>query len=206
MRWIVIGALAIAALATALLFEVNSHVEPAPATVVHATEPALPAGSAVVAPAPPVEMHARVTPPTHSAPAAPTLAPAAPAAPDGEKPKHVDTPIDIMRWSLMRAIRNSEPAVIECLDHAKAAGTVIDGTAIFAFSVTTKNAKAVISRAGVESSPFPDDVNACIQATLATGELDQQLPEGQNEFRVLRELAVEKGTITRYKLKSYLAP
>ena len=201
MRWIVIGALAIAALATALLFEVTSHTEPTPASHTRASTPtsitAMPAAAA------PVEEHARATQTAHAAAAAPALAPAVPAPmTDSDKPKHIDTPTDILRWSLMRAIRNSEPAVIECLDHAK----VTDGTAVFAFYVTTKNAKAVISRPGIESSPFPDAVNTCIENTLATGELDQLLPEGQNEFRVLRELAVEKGTITRYKLKSFLAP
>ena len=96
--------------------------------------------------------------------------------------------------------------MIDCLDNAKAAGTIVDGTARFAFYVTTKNAKAVISRASVDTSPFPDAVNTCIQGTLATGELDQELPEGQNEFRVLRQLVVDKGAITQYKLKSFLAP
>ena len=135
---------------------------------------------------------------------APTLAPAVAVSPAETKPKHVDTPTDILRWSLMRAIRNSEPAVIDCLDKAKVAGTTIDGTAVFAFYVTTKNAKAVISRAGIDASPFPDAVNTCIQGTLATGELDQELPEGQNEFRVLRALVVDKGAITQYKLQSFV--
>ena len=135
---------------------------------------------------------------------APTLAPPVAAPTEVTKPKHIDTPTDILRWSLMRAIRNSEPAVIDCLDKAKTAGTTVDGTASFAFYVTTKNAKAVISRASVEASPFPDAVSTCIQATLATGELDQELPEGQNEFRVLRELVVDKGAITQYKLQSFL--
>ena len=113
-------------------------------------------------------------------------------------------PGGLRRWSVMRAIRNSEPAVLDCLDKAKEAGTIVDGTATFAFYVTTKNAKAVISRASVEASPFPDAVNTCIQATLATGELDQELPEGQNEFKILRELVVQKGAITQYKLQSYV--
>lgn len=139
--------------------------------------------------------------------AAPALAPAsAPPLTDSAKPKHVDTPTDILRWSLMRAIRNSEPAVIDCLDKARAAGTIVDGTARFEFYVTTKNAKAVISRAGVDASPFPDAVNTCIQATLSTGELDQELPEGRNELRVLRQLVVEKGAITQYKLQSFIQP
>ncbi len=138
--------------------------------------------------------------------AAPTLAPPVLAPPIDTKPKHIDTPTDILRWSLMRAIRNSEPAVIDCLDKAKVAGTTVDGTARFAFYVTTKNAKAVISRAAVDASPFPDEVNTCIQATLATGELDQELPEGQNEFRVLRRLVVDQGVITQYKLQSFLSP
>jgi hypothetical protein len=204
MRLIVIGGLVVAALAIALLFEVTSHTSAAPSGSVVQSTTSTPPTSAVTAPssAPsPVEQHARAMPTTH---AEPTLAPApAVATPDTAKPKHVDTPTDIFRWSLMRAIRNSEPAVIDCLDKAKAAGTTIDGTATFAFYVTTKNAKAVISRAAVEASPFPDAVNTCIEGTLTSGELDQELPEGQNEFRILRELVVEKGAITQYKLQSY---
>ncbi|MEO8554413.1 MAG: hypothetical protein ABI678_30770, partial [Kofleriaceae bacterium] len=148
--------------------------------------------------------HARAMPTTHATatPALPVISPSS----DLTKPKHIDTPTDILRWSLMRAVRNSEPAVIDCLDKAKAAGTLVDGRAVFAFFVTTKNAKAVISRASVDTSPLPDAVNSCILTTLSTGELDQQLPEGQNEFRVLRELVVDKGAITQYKLKSFLAP
>jgi hypothetical protein len=206
MRLIVIGGLVVAALAIALLFEVTSHTErgSGSASVAQSTT-STPPTSAVTAPpsaAPAVAEHARAMPTTH---AAPTLAPAV-AAPDVAKPKHIDTPTDILRWSLMRAIRNSEPAVIDCLDKAKAAGTTIDGSATFAFYVTTKNAKAVISRAAVDASPFPDAVNTCIQGTLATGELDQELPEGQNEFRVLRALVVEKGAITQYKLQSFIEP
>jgi len=203
MRLIVIGALVTAALAIALLFEVTRHTEPtSPPSASRTTTTTPPAVTAPPAIAP-IKEHARSIPTSH---AAPTLAPtvAAPAA--DTKPKHVDTPTDITRWSLMRAIRNSEPAVIECLDKAKAAGTTVDGTATFAFFVTTKNAKAVISRASVDASPFPDAVNTCILDTLATGELDQELPEGQNEFRVLRSLVVDKGAITKYKLQSFLAP
>jgi len=205
MRLIVIGALVVVALAIALLFEVTRHTDPASAPSepgVQATTTTPPA-SPVTSAAPAVEAHARAMPTTH---VAPSLAPAVPAPSVDAKPKHVDTPTDILRWSLMRAVRTSEPAVIDCLDKAKAAGTTVDGTARFAFFVTTKNAKAVISRASVDSSPFPDAVNTCIQDTLASGELDQELPEGQNEFRVLRELVVDKGTITQYKLKSFLAP
>jgi hypothetical protein len=205
-RLIVIGALVVAALAIALLFKVTSHTErgsAAPsASAVQSTTPAPPASAVTTSPsaAPPVE-RARAMTTTH---AAPTLAPAVAVSPtDADKPKHIDTPTDILRWSLMRAIRNSEPAVIDCLDKAKAAGTTIDGTAVFAFYVTTKNAKAVISRAAVDTSPFPDAVNTCIQSTLATGELDQELPEGQNELRVLRTLVVDKGAITQYKLQSF---
>jgi hypothetical protein len=203
-RLIVIGALVVAALALALLFKVTSHTErgsAAPsASAVQTTTTAPPASAVTAAPSAPVE-RARAMTTTH----APTLAPAVAAPPsDTDKPKHIDTPTDILRWSLMRAIRNSEPAVIDCLDKAKAAGTTIDGTAVFAFHVTTKNAKAVISGAGVDTSPFPDAVNTCIQGTLATGELDQELPEGQNELRVLRTLVVDKGAITQYKLQSFL--
>jgi len=205
MRLIVIGALVVVALAIGLMIQVTRHTEPTRAASVEVTtSPGSPA-SAAPAPAPaapPVNEHARAMPTTHAAPALPTAA-ATPST-DPAKPKHIDTPTDILRWSLMRAIRNSEPAVIDCLDKAKAAGTTIDGQAMFEFYVTTKNARAVISRAGVEKSPFPDAVNTCIQATLATGELDQELPEGQNEFRVLRQLVVDKGAITQYKLQSFV--
>lgn len=205
MRLIVIGALVLAALAIGLFFEVSKHTDPVSA----APTPAPRAAQSTSVPAPasvpaPITEHARAMPTTHatSTPALPT----APESPSIAKPKHVDTPTDILRWSLMRAIRNSEPAVIDCLDKAKAAGTPIDGRAVYAFFVTTKNGKAVISRASVDTSPFPDALNACILATLSAGELDQELPEGQNEFRVLRELVVDKGAITQYKLKSFLAP
>ena len=51
-------------------------------------------------------------PSTH---AAPGLAPTAASAPtlDGGKPKHIDTPTDLLRWSLMHAVQHSEPAVID---------------------------------------------------------------------------------------------
>jgi len=141
--------------------------------------------------------------------ATPTLAPTtgAPApALEASKPKHVDTPTDLLRWSLMHAVQHSEPGVIDCLDSAKTAGTAVDGRAVFAFFVTEKNGHAVISRSSAELSPYPDAVNACIAATLASGELDQPLPEGQSEYRVQRELIVDKGTITTYKLKSFVVP
>ena len=204
MRWLVVGALAIAALAIALLLEVKGHSEPvsAPASVVHATTSTPPPAPVATSEAP-AEVH-RAMPVAHAAPAMPTLAAPAPAADD--KPKKIQTPIDILRLSLMRTIRNSEPGVVDCLDKAKTAGTPVDGTAMFEFYVTTKNAKAEISRPGVESSTFPDALTTCIQNTITSGELDQELPEGQNEFRVLRELAVEKGAITRYKLKSFIPP
>ena len=77
---------------------------------------------------------------------------------------------------------------------------------MFAFFVTEKDGHAVISRPSIDSTSFPDALNTCVQATLASGELDQQLPEGQTELRVQRELVVEKGAITMYKLKSFLVP
>ncbi|MEO8846411.1 MAG: hypothetical protein ABI591_18865 [Kofleriaceae bacterium] len=206
---IVVGALFVAALAIVLLFELTSHTEPASAAAsavrVHATTTTPPASGVTAAPppaAPPVEPHARAMPSTR----APTLPPVVATPTDPIKPKHIDTPTDILRWSLMRAIRNTEPAVIDCLDKAKAAGAVVDGTAMFAFYVTRTNAKAVISRASVEASPFPDAVNTCIQGTLASGELDQELPDGQDELRVLRTLVVDKGAITQYKLQSFVKP
>jgi hypothetical protein len=207
MRLIVIGALVLGALAIALLFEVMSHADPAAAApsapVAHTTTVAPPSVATPEPAAPPAMEHARATPTTHA-----TATPSLPApSPDVTgKPKHIDTPTDILRWSLMRAVRNSEPAVIECLDKAKAAGTKVDGRAVFAFFVATKNAKAVISRASVDTSPYPDALNTCIVSALASGELDQELPEGQNELRVLRELVVDKGAISQYKLKSFLAP
>jgi hypothetical protein len=210
MRLIVIGALVVAALAIALLLQVTSHSEPASAArsaaVAQPPSTPPPASAEPTATPPPVEEHARPMRPTHGAPAS-ALAPSLPTPPaETVKPKHIDTPTDILRWSLMRAVRNSEPGVIDCLDKAKAAGTVAEGRAVFVFFVATKNAKAVISRASVETSPFPDALNTCIVGTLAAGELDQELPEGQNEFRVQRELVVDKGAITQYKLKSFLAP
>src|SRR3954469_5384918 len=182
MRLIVIGALVVAALAIALLFEVMGHSEPAttaPEAPAHATTAAPPALATPDPPAPGAKEHARAMPTTHAtaAPALPTSS-ADVAADVAAKPKHIDTPTDILRWSLMRAVRNSEPAVIDCLDKAKAAGTKIDGRAVFAFFVTTKNARAVISRASVDTSPYPDALNTCIVGALASGELDQELPEG----------------------------
>jgi hypothetical protein len=203
-RLIVIGALVVVALAIGLLFEVTRHTEratePPAASDVRPTTTTPPASVETPSTSSPPD-HARTMPTTR---ATPTLAPAVAAPADAVKPKHVDTPTDILRWSLMRAIRNSEPAVIDCLDKAKAAGTTVDGTATFAFYVTKKNSTAVISRAAVEASPFPDVVSTCIQGTLASGELDQELPEGQSELRVLRTLVVDKGTITQYKLQSFI--
>src|SRR3569832_1973525 len=168
---------------------------------------ALLVGALVVALLLQVTSHTDPTPAPAVSPGHATLAPAVTSpSPEGGKPKHIDTPTDISRLSLMRASRTSEPAVIDCLDRAKATGTVVDGRAVFAFYVTETNGKAVISRAGVDTSAYPDAVNTCIVAALSGGELDQQLPEGQTEFRVLRELIVDKGTITTYKLKSFLAP
>ncbi len=205
MRLIVIGTLVVAALAIALLFEVAGHSQPASTTVSGEPKSAAPTVSTPVA-----------APALDQARPAPTVAARAPALVSAQppvagdtdkpgKPKHVDTPIDVLRWSLMRQIRTSEPAVIDCLDKAKAANTPVDGTAMYAFYVTDKPGKQpVIDRAGMESSPFPEAVNACIVATLAGGELDQSLPEGQTEYRVLRKLVVEKGAITQYKLQSFI--
>lgn len=199
---LVFGALIVGALAFVLLREVTSHPD-APSTSAPVTPgaagPSSSASASADSPAP-VEEHARAV---HSAAhAAPSLAPSIAASNEVDKPKHVDTPTDITRWSLMRAVRNSEPAVIECLDHAKSP----DGSAIYEFYVTMKNDKAVISRPGVAKSSFPEALNSCVEAALSSGELDQPLPEGQNEFRVERELVVEKGAISRYRLKSFLPP
>ncbi|MFT3696175.1 MAG: hypothetical protein QM831_23755 [Kofleriaceae bacterium] len=208
MRLIVIGALVLVALAIGLLHEVSGHADVSTHVSAPIEAPHVTTKSPDVAPLPPVETKeaARAPAPTRGPIAVqqPAIQAQEPAAPG--KPKHVDTPMDILRWSLMRQIRNSEPGVIECLEKAKAAGTVVDGSATFAFMVTKKNDKGVIDAAGVDRSPFPADVNKCITATLATGELDQDLPEGKPLWRVLRKLTVEKGAITEYKLQSYIEP
>lgn len=207
MRLIVIGAVVLVALAIGLLHEVSGHADVA--THVSAPVESAPqlTTTAQLTPAPLPPM-----PEKEAARSAPVKAPAIAQQPALQaqeapgKPKHVDTPTDILRWSLMRQIRNSEPAVLDCLEKARAAGTVVDGEATFAFYVTNKNARATIDRAAVDKSPYPDAVNTCIAATVSSGELDQDLPEGKNEFRVLRKLIVEKNGIVTYKLQSFLEP
>jgi uncharacterized protein YpbB len=127
-------------------------------------------------------------------PAAPELVPA--------PPKHIDTPTDLMRWSLMRAIRTTEPAVLDCLDKAKQAGVAVDGTSVYGFYVAKKADQIVFDGSTFESGPYPASLNKCIQNVTNNAVVDS-LPDGTKRVQALRKLVVEHGEITAYKLASY---
>ncbi len=206
MRFVVIGGLLVAAMAFALLYMVSHGTEPV-AAVTQVTKPEpTPALAAPVegtpvarAPAPSVAQH-------RAPMAAPTLA-AEPALPqakpeDPAKPKKIDTPIDKMRWSLMRAIRATEPAVVDCLNQAKQAGVAVDGVSSYFFYARRQGDKIVVENPEIEASPYADPLKTCLLSSAKDAVVDL-LPDDVNRVQVLRRLTVEHGDIAVYKLGAY---
>ncbi len=209
MRFVVIGGLLVAAMAFALLHMVShgsdsvaavaqiSTSEPTPALVAPAESPS--GAPAVRAPTPRVAQH---TAPT----AAPTLAPELALPParqeDPAKPKKIDTPIDKMRWSLMRAIRATEPTVVDCLNQAKQAGVAVDGVSSYFFYAKRQGDKIVVENPEIEASPYADPLKTCLLDSAKDAVVDV-LPDDVNRVQVLRRLTVEHGDIAVYKLGAY---
>jgi hypothetical protein len=204
MRLVVLGGLVVVALAFGLLFVLHREMQ---------TEPLDPQGTAATpattsgSPAPSATAPATVEPrrePIASHHSAAPIAPAMPAAPElaPAAPKHVDTPTDLMRWSLMRAIRTTEPAVLDCLDKAKQAGIAIDGTSVYGFYVAKKADQIMFDGSTFESGPYPASLNKCIQDVTNNAVVDS-MPDGTKRVQALRRLVVEHGEITAYKLASY---
>ena len=203
MRLVVLGGILVAALAFAMLFLIHREIQAEPvhpqttaapvATTGAPTTPSMPAPT-VEPRREPIAQHRSAAPIAPAITAAPELAP--------EKPKHVDTPTDLMRWSLMRAIRTTEPAVIDCLDKAKQAGIAVDGTSVYGFYVARKGDQIAFDGSTFESGPYPASLNNCIQAVTNNAVVDS-LPDGTKRVQALRRLTVEHGEITTYKLASY---
>lgn len=206
MRLVVLGGLVVAALGVVLLFVIRREIQPEP---VHPQGPAAtPTPASPSAPSPAVATATATVAPRRE-PGAPhhsamPIAPAMPAAPElaPARPKHVDTPTDLMRWSLMRAIRTTEPAVIDCLDKAKQAGVAVDGTSVYSFFVAKKGDQIVFDGSTFESGPYPASLNKCIQDVTNNAVVDS-IPDGTKRVQALRRLVVEHGEITAYKLASY---
>lgn len=207
MRLVVLGGLLVVALAFTLLVVIHREIQAEPvhpqgaAATRVATSGSPTSPATTTAPAATVEPRREASVTHHSAL---PLAPAIPAAPEvvQASPKHVDTPTDLMRWSLMRAIRNTEPAVLDCLDKAKQAGVAIDGTSVYGFYVAKKADQIVFDGSTFESGPYPASLNNCIQAVTNNAVVDS-MPDGTKRVQALRRLVVEHGEITAYKLASY---
>lgn len=203
MRLLVLGGLVVVAMGLALLYMVTGST---PHAAPHASRPEIePAAGGVPASG---DGAARVhdTAPT----LAPSLAPAPTLAPgrnrpDGDgpaKPKHVDTPTDQLRWALMRAIRGTEPAVVDCLNQAKQAGTSVDGVSSYFFYVKRSGDKIVFDGAATEVSPYPDLLTSCLLSAAKDAAVDA-LPDDVQRVQVLRRLTVEHGDIAVYKLGAF---
>ncbi|MEO6776409.1 MAG: hypothetical protein ABI467_25925 [Kofleriaceae bacterium] len=210
MRLVVLGGLVIGALAFALLFMIDRELDGAPVD----PPAAPPAGPAMSRPtagsAPPASGTAPVPRPiTHAPRRAPimvyraplAMAPSAPELAPGP-PKKKTTPIDELRWALMRAIRTTEPAVIDCLDQAKQAGVDVDGTSIYGFYVARKGDQIVFDGSSFESGQYPASLDQCLQDVTNNVVVDF-MPDGAKRVQALRRLVVEHGAITTYKLKSF---
>ncbi len=207
MRLLVLGGLVVVAMGFALLYMVthgsesvaaSSQVSRPGATPAPVTQPVAPTQVAARAPTAPA---ARATPT-----AAPTLVPEAaldqPKREDPTKPKHIDTPTDKLRWALMRAIRATEPAVVDCLNQAKTAGTSVDGVSSYFFYIKRSGDKIVFDGAETEQSPYPDPLKSCLQNTMKDVVVDS-MPDDAKRVQVLRRLTVEHGDISVYKLGAY---
>lgn len=201
MRLVVLGGLLVAALACVMLFVIHREiaVEPLHSRVESAS--ATPASPTVVSPAHTSEPRREWSAP-HRSSASP-----APAISGGQETvavaaKHVDTPVDQLRWSLMRAIRTTEPAVLDCIDKAKQAGIAVDGTSIYGFYVGRKADQLVVDSSTFDSGPYPASLNNCIQAVTTNAVVDS-MPDDAKRVQAFRKLVVEHGEITAYKLQSF---
>jgi hypothetical protein len=208
MRLVVLGGFVLAALAFVLLFVIHREISAQPlraqgtnagatAAPVATSAPVATPATAAVTHEPrrePIAPHRTVLPLAPMVPAAPELAPA--------PPKKQDTPTDLLRWALMRAIRTTEPAVLDCLDKAKQAGVAVDGTSVYGFYVAKKADQIVFDGSSFESGPYPESLNKCIQAVTKDVVVDS-MPDGTKRVQALRRLVVEHGDITTYKLASF---
>jgi hypothetical protein len=204
MRLVVLGGLVVVALAFGLLFVLHREMQAEPLDPQHtAAAPTATSGSTAPSATAPATVEPRREPIAAHHSAAP-IAPAMPAAPElvPAPPKHIDTPTDLMRWSLMRAIRTTEPAVIDCLDKAKQAGIAVDGTSVYSFFVAKKGDQIAFDGSTFESGPYPASLNNCIQAVTNNAVVDS-MPDGTKRVQALRRLVVDHGEITAYKLASY---
>jgi hypothetical protein len=204
MRLLVLGGLVVVAMGFALLYMVThgaggAELPPPAAPRAGVPESGHAAGG--------IPSAGDVSAPVHHT--APTLAPALAPAPalgpgrDGQaKPKHVDTPTDQLRWALMRAIRGTEPAVVDCLNQAKQAGTSVDGVSSYFFYVKRQGDTIVFDGATTEVSPYPEPLTSCL-LNAAKGAAVDALPEDVQRVQVLRRLTVEHGDIAVYKLGAF---
>ena len=102
----------------------------------------------------------------------------------------------------MRAIRATEPAVVDCLNQAKTAGTNVDGVSSYYFYVKRSGDKIVFDGAETEESPYPDPLKSCLQDAAKDVAVDS-MPDDATRVQVLRRLTVEHGDISLYKLGAY---
>ncbi len=208
MRLLVLGGLVAVAVGFALLYMVTHGSDAVAVGTAGGTSKETPGPVAVPAATPPTEpTRAPGAPAARHAPtAAPTLAPEAALdsrrRDDPTKPKHIDTPTDKLRWALMRAIRATEPAVVDCLNQAKTAGTNVDGVSSYYFYVKRSGDKIVFDGAETEESPYPDPLKSCLQDAAKDVAVDS-MPDDATRVQVLRRLTVEHGDISLYKLGAY---
>ena len=102
----------------------------------------------------------------------------------------------------MRAIRGTEPAVVDCLNQAKQAGINVDGVSSYFFYVKRSADTVVYDGAETEVSPYPETLKACLLNAAKDAEVDA-LPEDARRVQVLRRLTVEHGDIAVYKLGAF---
>ncbi len=210
MRLLVLGGLVVVAMGFALLYMVTHGSESVAAVTQVSTPATTPAPVTTPAAA------TRVAGEPAHAPTAPVARPWSAAAPtlvleaaldqlkreDPKKPKHIDTPTDKLRWALMRAIRVTEPAVVDCLNQAKTAGTKVDGVSSYFFYIRRSGDKILFDGAETDESPYPDPLKSCLQ-NAAKDVVVASMPDDVERVQVLRRLTVEHGEIAVYKLGAY---
>jgi len=207
MRLLVLGGLVVVAMGFALLYMVT-HGSESVAAVTQVSNP-----GTTSAPVTPPVAATREPAQTTTAPAARPTSTAAPTLvleaalhqlkrEDPTKPKHIDTPTDKLRWALMRAIRVTEPAVVDCLNQAKTAGTKVDGVSSYFFYIRRSGDKILFDGAETDESPYPDPLKSCLQNT-AKDVVVASIPDDVKRVQVLRRLTVEHGEIVVYKLGAY---